>query len=337
MNIKKIIKEAILSSNILLLKQVLLPPSALILYYHSVSDQRDKQSQYINSGITIKDTTFRKHLELLRKKFSLVTLDDLYRWINGENSIPRRSVAITFDDGFGDNYHFAAPILEENNTRGTFYLTASAVENDSLPEFCKIAWLVQEAHKLGRVLKYPEENKEWNFANNSEKRDASSFFLYPCIKLSHEGQKDCVHKLEELLDIKYDSINAPKMITWEQAKELHDRGHIIGNHTYSHPNVGYLSPDMQYFELTESRRLMEEKLGFSVEHFSYPHPCLVPQRNENSDAIVKKQGYKTCVLTDWGRVQKNTSPLLLPRLSIGEMAPEELLWKLETAFAGIKV
>lgn len=337
MSVKRFAKSAILNLRLLSIKQAFLPTSAVILYYHSVSNHRNKQAPYINPSITVTDATFRKHLELLRKRFSFVSLSDLYNWHNGQEAIPPRSIAITFDDGFADNYHIAAPLLEEYGTRGTFYLTASAVENQSLPEFCKITWLFEKGHELGRTLHLPDENKTWNLANYSEKREAFVYFMYPSAKMSAEDQARCVQRLENLLDIRYNADDAPKMMTWEQAKELHGRGHIIGNHTFSHPNVGHLTPELQRFELEESKKIMQERLGFLIEHFSYPHPCLNPHRNENSDAIVRELGYKTCVLTDWGKVEKTTSPLLLPRISMGEMSVDDFTWKLETAFAGIKV
>jgi peptidoglycan/xylan/chitin deacetylase (PgdA/CDA1 family) len=38
-------------------------------------------------------------------------------------------VAVTFDDGYADNFEVAAPILEVHGLRGTFFITSGFVEN----------------------------------------------------------------------------------------------------------------------------------------------------------------------------------------------------------------
>jgi peptidoglycan/xylan/chitin deacetylase (PgdA/CDA1 family) len=141
---------------------------------------------------------------------------------------------------------------------------------------------------------------------------------------------------EDRLKIRYDEKDAPKMMDWEMARNLIRRNHIIGNHTFSHPNVAHVSPETQVFEIEESHRLLSEHLNHHVEHFSYPHPCLKPQHDEHSDDLVQKLGYKTIVLTDYGWVRENTSPFLIPRLSLAQMETNTFVWRLETAFARIQ-
>ncbi|MCL2304078.1 MAG: polysaccharide deacetylase family protein [Planctomycetaceae bacterium] len=336
MSIKRIVKKTIIKSGLLRFKQCFMPQTAVILYFHSVSNDREGQRSYIGPGITATAGTFRQYMHLLKERFHPVTLDEIADWVSGNKRIPSRSVAITFDDGFADNYHLAAPIMEEFGIRGTFYLTAGCVENQTLPWFCKTLYLFEQAKNKGIVLRDPWAKRDWQLDSPREHQEAFMFHNEQCAAFSWKQQNERIEWLENHFSFRYNDAIAPRMMTWEMARELIQRGHNIGNHTYSHPNVGYISTEDRQIEIVESHRLLAEKLKQTPKHFSYPHPYLNPQHNPESDKQVLVLGYETIVLTEWGGVKRETPPFHLPRVSIGEMSIDAFLWKLETAFAGIK-
>lgn len=72
---------------------------------------------------------FRDHLSFLQETCDVVPLSDVNRVAAG----PRRSraaVALTFDDGYRDNYTHALPLLDEMGMPATFFLTVGLVERD---------------------------------------------------------------------------------------------------------------------------------------------------------------------------------------------------------------
>ena len=337
MSIKSLLKKGIVKSGLLRLRQRLRQKTAVILYFHSISNDRDGQQNYIGPGITASDETFRKYMRLLRERFQPITLDDLADWISGNKEIPERSVAVTFDDGFADNYHLAAPIMENFGIRGTFYLTTGCVENQTLPWFCKLLYLFELAKNQGIILHDQYAKKKWQLDSPQEHQEAYLFHARQCAALSWKQQNERVQWLEKHLSFKYNDSDAPRMMTWKMARELIQKGHNIGNHTYSHPNIGHTSPEDWHVEIVEAHHSLEKKLEQTPKHFSYPNPFrLNPQCNTESDELVRSLGYKTIVLTEHGSVKRETSPLHLPRLSISEMPLNEFRWKLETAFAEIK-
>ena len=333
--LKNIAKKIILNTGLLSVKRCFRHRTALILYYHSVADDPQEFSAYINTAIAIETERFRRHMQLLCKRYHPVTLDEIRRWLAGETELPPRSVAVTFDDGFADNYAVAAPVMEEYGIRGTFYLTAHSVEHQTLPWFCKVHYLFDRWTASGQSFEDNESGQRFRVDSPEERAVAYRHFGYPCARSPIEEQEKWIAKIESLIGVSYDSANAPKMMTWNQADELARRGHLIGNHTFSHPNVAHLTPEDQRSEIERSDRLLRERLACPIDHFSYPHPCLNPQWDTASQELIAKAGYKTIVLTEPGWVTRQASPLQLPRVTIGNLTSDEFLWKIETAFAQI--
>ena len=332
---KHAIKSLILRSEILrFYAAAFLPQEAAILCYHSVATDREGQGDYIPKGITVEAGLFNEQMQVLRQKYNPVTLDDIADWMKGNKQLPPRSVAVTFDDGFEDNYTVAAPIMEKYGIFGAFYLTVCAVRKNELPWFCRTMYLFQEAKRRNTILTDEELGRTWNLGNPEENREAFVHYSNPCATESGRIQDEHVEKLENWFGFKLDLTRGPRMMTFDQARELRQRGHIIGNHTFSHGNMGHIPPEALEQEIAKANEILEQELGGKSEHFSYPHPCLNPQWSEQSLALTRQIGFKTAVLTDAGVVTNTSNPLLLQRVYIGNDDADTFRWRLENALAG---
>jgi peptidoglycan/xylan/chitin deacetylase (PgdA/CDA1 family) len=65
---------------------------------------------------------------LKRHGFVTVTLSDLYDHIFNGKALPRRSLILTFDDGYSDNWIFAYPILRKYGFKGTVFVNPEFVD-----------------------------------------------------------------------------------------------------------------------------------------------------------------------------------------------------------------
>src|SRR5438067_1021990 len=80
---------------------------AMILMYHRVMPRGDLASAYVQPGMYVTPVTFERHLRFVVDHFELVSLRDLLdKWAAGMWNTSSRYCALTFDDGWLDNYQY---------------------------------------------------------------------------------------------------------------------------------------------------------------------------------------------------------------------------------------
>ncbi|MBM7870645.1 peptidoglycan/xylan/chitin deacetylase (PgdA/CDA1 family) [Clostridium pascui] len=96
-----------------------------VLMYHSISNRTGNEIQ-------LSKNLFEAQMKLLKdKNYTTLSLDELYDFINYNKPIPKKSVVLTFDDGYVDNYLNAYPILKKYNFRATIFVITDNVDKYS--------------------------------------------------------------------------------------------------------------------------------------------------------------------------------------------------------------
>ena len=85
-------------------------PSVPILAYHSIADPHHHLYAHLSLPLEI----FERQLRYLRRHaFEAVTLRQVFEYLRDGTPLPPRAVALTFDDGYLDNWVFAFPLLKK--------------------------------------------------------------------------------------------------------------------------------------------------------------------------------------------------------------------------------
>ncbi len=95
-----------------------------ILAYHSLDTLR------FPNKLAVRPELFRQQMQwILKGRFKTITLETCSRngWME---ALLDRQVAITFDDGYVDNYQHAFPILRENGLKAAFFVTPEEIGKD---------------------------------------------------------------------------------------------------------------------------------------------------------------------------------------------------------------
>lgn len=91
----------------------------IILTYHSVGSNGD--------FFTVDPDAFRRQMEYLRNNYSIVPLSEVVNFVKGKKEMPRRSVSITFDDGYQDFYFNVCPYFRRYKLPATVFVTTGYV------------------------------------------------------------------------------------------------------------------------------------------------------------------------------------------------------------------
>lgn len=111
-------------------------PSIRILYYHSVSHLPVRSS--------VAPDAFAEQMAYLHQHgYQVLPLAEAVRCLASRASFPEKSVCLTFDDGFLDNYEQALPILERMQFPATIFLAASFIGSGQLPTLTRTDFLPQ--------------------------------------------------------------------------------------------------------------------------------------------------------------------------------------------------
>lgn len=86
----------------------------------------------------------------------------------------------------------------------------------------------------------------------------------------------------------------------------------IGSHTVSHADLRCCPETELYRELCESRRMLEEWTGRTVDCLSYPYGFF----DERTMQAARAAGYKVAVTTENASITPNANPYLVPRFSV---------------------
>jgi peptidoglycan/xylan/chitin deacetylase (PgdA/CDA1 family) len=324
---KELIKQTIVSTGALRLFSP--SASAAIVMYHSVMDDPGQHADSLG-GIIHSQSQFRAQMELLARNYHPISLDDVVKKLNAEEALPTRSVVITFDDGYTDNYEVAMPILNKVGVPATFYVTIDCVENRKLPWPSRLRFAFRTTKRSDWIAAH---GKTWDLSSPLSREKAFLLACDECCQLSGTPQEQFVVQTENQLEARVPAEFGALMMTYEQVRGLVQNGHIVGSHTMTHPNMAHINERDAEMELAESKRRLESELKIPVPHFSYPCPAMTPHWNDETVVRTRAAGYSSAVTTNGGVVRKGDNPLSLKRIRPTKTAAG-LHWNMECAFAG---
>lgn len=99
-----------------------------ILGFHHIAPDDVAQSTFPNSMWVTKLSTFEEEMKYLYEEgYQTLSLQDVYEWKTKQKPLPKKSVVLTFDDGFLSSIQYAQPILEKYGFQGSVFAIASSI------------------------------------------------------------------------------------------------------------------------------------------------------------------------------------------------------------------
>jgi len=290
-------------------------PRLNILMYHRVMPEPDPLRPW-----EIDQQQFRQHMQWISRVFNVIPLSKAVEQLKN-GTLKRRSLAITFDDGYLDNASEALPILKEFGFHATFFCTSAWLEggqmwNDKVIESIRL-W-------PGKTLSINAlDLKELPVESLAEKNRAIETVL-PKLKYQPPTQRleiadSLAAKVSELPQL---------MMQPEQLKQLHAEGMEIGGHTHSHPIIANLDDEALEKELSANKHKLEEAIGESIYLFAYPNGKPGTDYREEQIQLLKSAGYTMAVTTEPSTVCSKSNLFELPRFTPWDQSQYKYLLRL---------
>jgi len=296
-------------------------PQLVILMYHRILPPDDARAKLEEPGMFVSPTSFAAHLKTLSEYFEFVTLSDwLERKANGLH-LPAKSCAITFDDGWADNFEFAFPILKSLQVPATIFVVAEMLGSAEIfwPE--RIARLVSsisiqcpQAWDEPVVSWLKQAQTEYTFDAVLPNSEHISQLVAHAKQFTDEEIHTRLQQAEDKLGFSFNS-STPDLLEWHQVTTMIDSGLIeIGSHTCRHVRLNEKINDNQLdHEVVASKKLIEQKTGQPVKMFCFPNG------DYSSKALeVVKHNYSGSVTTNGGWNTISTDKYLLQRIGVHE-------------------
>lgn len=267
--------------------------------------------------------TLRHHFLYLRRHYRVLpleaALEELFTPCEEAKRGDRRTLlAITFDDGYYDNYSHAFSIACELEVPITIFLVPGYIESGA-----HFWWLESQ-----RIVKYSQVQEaiiEGNvyLLDREEERQVLSHLIET--RLLHASS---VAQREEWLNALRGILQVSEMVTederlalpltWEEVQEMGKSNWIsFGAHTMHHPVLSYLTdPAELRFEVVQCREALAQRLGLVVRTFAYPLGKW-EQIGDTARTVVRQAGYRWAVTTLPGVNTARTDPYLLRRRNVG--------------------
>ncbi len=280
----------------------------VVLTLHRVLPDAEYDSAGSQRGMVVRARTFERLLQYLRRRCRCVLLDSAGPGVVEQGGGSRPRVALTFDDGWRDNFETAFPISRSYQLPFTVFLCPQMISGNGsawLATVTALWWAARRAGKLTLV-----RSLSGSFVNGSV-----DSLIERLKQISPEDREAFIAELKSALEpYTADAPASPEhLLSWSQVKEMGGAGVSFGSHTNTHQVLTRIARSDAIKELAESRKAIEAELN-TCPWLAYPHG----DWSESVRDLVSQTGYRHAFTNSPGVWGPKTNPLSIPRINIWE-------------------
>jgi peptidoglycan/xylan/chitin deacetylase (PgdA/CDA1 family) len=254
---------------------------------------------------------FEKQLQYFKENFKIVSLEEICEIKNAEEE--KYMVALTFDDGFLNNYTVALPLLEKYNIPATFFVCGAPAEDKG---YIHPSDTFDTVRSLGKKDKYRFDSEDYfpggyQLINKKSKKN----IYHHLDRLAYERSMQAMEKFRS------DYVNDDLLKSCEEdAYKLMNAGEIrlsseksivtVGSHSYYHVNLTTLSQPELKNELIRSKNILNSLCNKPVNMLAFPYGNF----NGETVMIAKEAGYKYLIAA--GDIESRYKSDVFPRMGI---------------------
>lgn len=311
-------------------------PGIILMYHRVVKLEHDPWE------LSVLPERFDEHMRVLKKYGGPVTMREMGKAVN-RFTIGQKAVAITFDDGYADNFQNAKPILEKYGIPATFFITTGAIDAHKEFWWDEIGRITLAAKTLPATFQLTIGKTEYRWQVDSKNQEQLTesqaetvgipennailsrirlhYALWQILsRLSVEEKWVVLRQIAEWAGQPPDPRADHLAMTSEELISLaNSKLFEIGAHTVNHPMLSRLPLEHQEEEIIKSKQDLEEKLTQPITSFAYPHG----DYSEETIKILKQCKFKNACVVKTERISRNSDPFRLPRFGVWNLSGDE--------------
>lgn len=258
-----------------------------VLMYHGILPDEDPLAE--DSWLQVRISEFRWQMNYVKEHYEVVRLADLLepgaRW----NGRPR--VAVTFDDGYANNFHWALPVLQELGIPATVFVATGYINTR------KLFWWDRLRLTLSPIIPLPNA-----WIQKLKTLEPSTIDAEIDATLEARGLKSITTSPPSF-----------RALTSDELRALVDSGLIdIGSHTHGHEILERMPDDRVRATLRTSLEVLAG-LGIGARLFAAPNG----DYTQHQVGLIADEGFSACASTQRALWNCPDQPYRIPRFGVG--------------------
>ena len=286
--------------------------SGLILALHRVLPPEERNLCY-DPRLVLSEPAFVALLRLLRQEYQVVHLEELLADPRGVAGRPR--VALTFDDGWEDNYRIAFPHLLAYDTPATIFACAELIGTSAaLPEE-RFVRLWNQCASHSQLAELTTDLNHWGMGRQKRPQwlTRKGYWSQELKRMPLSARLLLLEHFERRYEVS--PPQSDRFLRWDDLRLMMQTGLVrVGSHTCRHATLTTENARDMRRELEDSRAILWDRTGVMPTTFAYPNGMY----NRQVIDAVRSAGFQAALATHLGLASRRSHRFSMPRIAIDD-------------------
>ncbi|MEO6828695.1 MAG: polysaccharide deacetylase family protein [Acidobacteriaceae bacterium] len=312
-----------------LLRRATASRGGLVLALHRVLPMAERVSCY-DPHLALSEPAFVSLLQLLRRDYQILPLDELLADTRGTCGRPK--VALTFDDGWEDNYRIAFPHLLAYQIPATIFACTDLLDSAAvLPEerFARVWSVCSSGLRLDELR---ADLNHWGMGKrkNGFAHSQRTYWSQELKRMPLSARLLLLDHMEERYEVP--AVTTRRFMSWADVRIMLNTGLVqMGSHTVRHATLTSETDRDIRVELENSRATLLERTGVAPTILAYPNGMY----NRRVAEMVRAAGYSAALSTHPGMASHRSNPLAIPRIAVDDTTVTDAGCRLSSSRASV--
>ncbi|CAN5706321.1 N/A [soil metagenome] len=292
-------------------------PSLAVLTYHRVAPAAERPD--LHDGLRIEPDAFAQQVELVARRATPVSIDDVRAAAAGRTDLPPRAVHLTFDDAYADIEEHAWPVLRRVGIPATMFVPTAYPDQD------RSFWWDRLSHAVHATpaAELEADGERWAIGSGTQRLATFVALRARIAGLPHDEAMRLVDEVEASAESQGATANRPATSSWDGLRTMAAEGLALGAHTRHHPFLDRVTTERLESEVVGSLEDLRREVG------DHAQPVLAYPSGAHDDSVVAATaglGIEAAFTTERGVLDLTDADWLrIPRINVGRRASAALV------------